>query len=90
MGILAALVFGLMAGIAARLLRPVASPDDFIDPVAVALVGSVGAALVGLHTGVPLVTGFDVESFACAVAGGWIAVGLHALWRLWPRLAGGR
>lgn len=70
MGILAWIVFGLIAGIIAKLLMPGKDPGGFIITIllgiAGALVGGFIARALGIGAGV---TGFNFGSFIIAVLG---------------------
>ncbi|WP_404386257.1 GlsB/YeaQ/YmgE family stress response membrane protein [Caenispirillum salinarum] len=70
MGIIAWIVFGLIAGIVAKLLMPGRDPGGFIITIllgiAGALVGGFIARAIGIGAGV---TGFNFGSFIIAVLG---------------------
>jgi uncharacterized membrane protein YeaQ/YmgE (transglycosylase-associated protein family) len=70
MGILAWIVFGLIAGAIAKWLMPGRDPGGII----VTILLGIGGALVGGYLGTLLgwgsITGFDVRSFGLAIAGG--------------------
>jgi uncharacterized membrane protein YeaQ/YmgE (transglycosylase-associated protein family) len=85
MGILSWIIFGLIAGVIAKLLMPGRDPGGCIVTMLIGIAGAViggwiGKALWG-STGV---TGFDLGSFGLAVLG---AIVLLALYRM---LAGRR
>ena len=81
MGILSWIVFGLIAGIIAKLLMPGRDPGGCIITMLLGVAGAfVGGFLYRLVTGTDvLYFGFDVGSFAIAVLG---AVVILALYRL--------
>lgn len=81
MGILSWIVFGLIAGIIAKLLMPGRDPGGCIITMLLGVAGAfVGGFLYRLATGTNvLYFGFDVGSFAIAVLG---AVVILALYRL--------
>jgi uncharacterized membrane protein YeaQ/YmgE (transglycosylase-associated protein family) len=74
MGILAWILFGLLAGLLARLLLP---GDDvgggglggLIVTVAVGIIGAFLGGWIGTQLGFGSVTGFNLSSFAIAVLG---------------------
>jgi uncharacterized membrane protein YeaQ/YmgE (transglycosylase-associated protein family) len=81
LGILSWIVFGLIAGIIAKLLMPGRDPGGCIITMLLCVAGAfVGGFLYRLATGTNvLYFGFDVGSFAIAVLG---AVVILALYRL--------
>lgn len=82
MGILAWIVFGLIAGLIGRAIMPGRDPGGFIVTTAIGILGAVIGGFVGTQLGWGEVTGFDLRSLAIAVAG---AVLLLALFRLLRR-----
>jgi uncharacterized membrane protein YeaQ/YmgE (transglycosylase-associated protein family) len=84
LGILSWIVFGLIAGIIAKLLMPGRDPGGCIITMLLGVAGAfVGGFLYRLATGTNvLYFGFDVGSFAIAVLG---AVVILALYRLIAR-----
>jgi len=79
MGILAWIVFGLLAGWVAKILTPGADPQGCIITMVIGVLGAVIGGFIGSYLGFGSVTGFDLRSFLIAVAG---AVLLLLLWRL--------
>ena len=81
MGVLSWIVFGLIAGIIAKLLMPGRDPGGCIITVLLGVAGAfVGGFLYRLVTGTELFYfGFDLRSFAVAVLG---AVAVLAVYRL--------
>jgi uncharacterized membrane protein YeaQ/YmgE (transglycosylase-associated protein family) len=79
MGIIAWIVFGLIAGILAKFLMPGNQPGGI---VATTLLG-VGGALVGGFLGSQLgfgdVSGFDLRSMALAVGGGIVVLLIYGM-----------
>lgn len=84
MGILSWIVFGLIAGIIAKLLMPGRDPGGCIITMLLGVAGAfVGGFLYRLATGTKvLYVGFDLGSFAIAVLG---AVVILAIYRLIAR-----
>jgi uncharacterized membrane protein YeaQ/YmgE (transglycosylase-associated protein family) len=83
MGILAWLLFGLIAGALAQLLIPGEDPGGRgISGILITIVIGIGGAMIGGFIGSALgfggVTGFDVASFLIAILG---AVVLLVVWR---------
>ena len=69
MGILAWIVFGLIAGAIAKLLMPGRDPGGFIITILLGIVGAVVGGFIGNAIGLGSVTGFDIRSFIVAVLG---------------------
>lgn len=84
MGILSWIIFGLIAGIIARLLMPGRDPGGCIITVLLGVAGAfVGGLIYRLATGTRILYfGFDLGSFAIAVLG---AVVILAVYRLVAR-----
>ena len=81
MGILSWIVFGLIAGIIARLLMPGRDPGGCIITMLLGVVGAfVGGFLYRLFTGTQvLYFGFDLRSFAIAVVGAVVVLVIYRL-----------
>lgn len=69
MGILAWIVFGLVAGIIARLIMPGEDPGGFIITTLIGIAGAVVGGFIGAALGFGGVTGFNFGSFVLAVLG---------------------
>ncbi len=69
MGILAWIVFGLIAGIIAKLIMPGEDPGGFIVTTLVGIAGAVVGGFIGAALGFGGVTGFNLGSFVVAVLG---------------------
>lgn len=81
MGILAWIVFGLIAGIIARLLMPGRDPGGFIVTIILGILGAVVGGLIGDVLGFGGVEGFDFRSFVIAVLGAIVLLGAFRLVR---------
>ncbi|GAB5520564.1 MAG: GlsB/YeaQ/YmgE family stress response membrane protein [Rhodothermales bacterium] len=69
MGILAWVVFGLIAGAVAKFIMPGNDPGGFIVTILIGIVGAfIGGWLGGMLLGLD-VTGFNFESFLTAILG---------------------
>src|SRR5215210_5535202 len=81
MGILSWIVFGLIAGIIAKLLMPGRDPGGCIITMLLGVAGAfVGGVLYRLLTGTELLYfGFDLRSFAIAVVGGLVVLVVYRL-----------
>jgi uncharacterized membrane protein YeaQ/YmgE (transglycosylase-associated protein family) len=81
MGILSWIVFGLIAGIIAKLLMPGRDPGGCIITMLLGVVGAfVGGFLYRLFTGTEvLYFGFALRSFAIAVVGAVVVLAIYRL-----------
>ncbi|MCM5704909.1 GlsB/YeaQ/YmgE family stress response membrane protein [Larsenimonas salina] len=79
MGIIAWIVFGLIAGAIAKLLMPGKDPGGCIVTSVIGIVGAVVGGWIGSALGFGDVTGFNVGSFAIAVLGAVILLVLYRL-----------
>ena len=87
MGILAWIVFGLIAGAVAKFISPGPDPGGIIVTILIGVLGAVvGGFLGSMLLGVE-VTGFNLSSFLIAIAG---AVLLLAIYRMGMRPARSR
>ena len=87
MGIIAWLIFGLIAGAIAQLVLPGEDPGGggfmgIVITIAVGILGAIVGGLIGAALGFGGVTGFDIGSFLIAIAG---AILLLLAWRLFVR-----
>ena len=69
MGIIAWIVFGLIAGAIAKLLMPGKDPGGFFVTILLGIVGAVVGGFIGSALGFGEVTGFDFRSFLIAIVG---------------------
>jgi uncharacterized membrane protein YeaQ/YmgE (transglycosylase-associated protein family) len=72
MGILAWIIFGLIAGALAKFIMPGDDPGGFIVTTIIGIVGAVIGGFIAVQLGWGDVTGFDVRSFVIAIAGALI------------------
>ena len=72
MGILAWIVFGLIAGALAKFIMPGDDPGGFIVTTIIGIVGAVIGGFIAVQLGWGDVTGFDVRSFVIAIVGALI------------------
>lgn len=83
MGILAWIVFGLIAGALARWIVP-AGPGGILGDIVVGILGAIIGGFVYNLFGHGGVTGFNLWSFGCAIVGAIVLLGIIRL------LGGGR
>ena len=69
MGILAWIVFGLIAGVVAKWVMPGKDGGGFIVTVLLGVVGAFVGGFIGTRLGWGDVTGFNLRSFGLAVGG---------------------
>ena len=69
MGILAWIVFGLIAGVVAKLIMPGKDPGGFIVTILLGIGGALLGGFIGSALGFGGVSGFNFGSFLIAVLG---------------------
>lgn len=69
MGIISWILFGLIAGAAAKLLMPGDDPGGIIMTAVLGIAGAVIGGFVATRLGYGTVTAFDLRSFAIAIGG---------------------
>jgi uncharacterized membrane protein YeaQ/YmgE (transglycosylase-associated protein family) len=79
MGILTWIVFGLLAGLAAKLVMPGRDPGGLIVTILLGIVGAVVGGFVATAVGYGTVTAFDIRSLLIAMFG---AIGILFCFRL--------
>ena len=72
MGILAWIVFGLIAGALAKFFMPGDDPGGFIVTTIIGIVGAVIGGFIAVQLGYGDITGFDLRSFVIAIFGALI------------------
>ena len=81
MGILAWIVFGLLAGWVAKMLVPGSDPQGCIITMVIGVLGAVIGGFIGSWLGFGAVTGFNLKSFLIAVVGSVLLLALYHLVR---------
>jgi uncharacterized membrane protein YeaQ/YmgE (transglycosylase-associated protein family) len=79
MGILAWIVFGLIAGFLAQFLMPGKAPGGVLATIVLGIVGAVVGGFIGTQLGFGDVSGFDWKSMGLAVGGGIVVLFLYGL-----------
>lgn len=69
MGIISWIIFGLVAGVFAKFLMPGDDSGGFIKTTGLGIVGALVGGFIGTRIGFGDVTGFNLRSFAIAIAG---------------------
>lgn len=81
MGWLAWIVFGLIAGIAAKFIMPGRDPGGLIVTILIGIVGALLGGWLATQFGLGAVTGFDIKSFIIAVVGSLILLFIYRRFR---------
>jgi uncharacterized membrane protein YeaQ/YmgE (transglycosylase-associated protein family) len=79
MGILAWILFGLIAGFLAKFLMPGKAPGGIIATIVLGIVGAVVGGYIGTLLKLGTVDSFDLGSMALAVAGGVVVLFVYGL-----------
>ncbi|GJL50624.1 GlsB/YeaQ/YmgE family stress response membrane protein [Candidatus Nitrospira salsa] len=69
MGILSWIVFGLIAGILAKIMMPGKDPGGFIITILIGIAGATVGGFISTALGYGEVSGFDIRSFGIAIGG---------------------
>ena len=77
MGIIAWIIFGLIAGALAKLFMPGRDPGGFIITILLGIAGAIVGGFIGTALGFGDVTGFDIRSFFIAILGAVILLFLY-------------
>jgi uncharacterized membrane protein YeaQ/YmgE (transglycosylase-associated protein family) len=81
MGIIAWIIFGLIAGAIARFIMPGKQPVGLFATILVGVGGAVVGGLIGTQLGFGKVSGFNFGSFAIAVVGALVLLYAYQLLR---------
>lgn len=79
MGIVAWIVFGLLAGLLAKIVMPGKDPGGIIVTVLLGVGGALIGGFVGTQLGFGDISGFDLRSLAIAVGGAVLLLFLYRL-----------
>lgn len=79
MGILAWIVFGLIAGALAKFLMPGDDPGGCVVTTIIGIVGAVLGGFLATTLGYGGISGFDIRSFVVAIIG---SILLLVIWRM--------
>lgn len=79
MGIIAWIVFGLLAGGLAKLIMPGKDPGGCLVTMLLGIVGAVVGGFIGTALGFGKVTGFDLRSFGIAILGAIILLAIYRM-----------
>ena len=79
MGIISWIVFGLIAGVLAKMLMPGDDPGGIITTIVIGIVGAVVGGFIAVLLGFGDISGFDFRSFVIAIVGGLLLLGGYRL-----------
>ena len=79
MGVIAWIVFGLIAGFLAKLLLPGKAPGGLLATMVLGIVGALVGGFLGTMLGFGDISGFNLTSMLLAVAGGIVVLLLYGL-----------
>lgn len=82
MGIIAWIVFGLLAGLLAKYLMPGIDPGGILITILLGIAGAVVGGLISTMLGIGDLSGFDVRSLAIAVCGSCLLLFTYRQMRL--------
>lgn len=74
MGILSWIVFGLIAGILAKMIMPGSDPGGMIMTIILGIVGAIVGGFIGQVLGLGHFTGFDLRSMGLAILGALVVL----------------
>jgi uncharacterized membrane protein YeaQ/YmgE (transglycosylase-associated protein family) len=74
-GILAWIVFGLVAGVVAKLIMPGKDPGGFFITILIGVAGAFVGGFIGAQIGFGDISGFDLRSMGLAVLGAVLLLG---------------
>lgn len=75
MGIIAWIVFGLIAGAIAKMIMPGKDPGGWVVTIIVGILGGVLGGFIGTKLGFGDVNGFEIRSFGLAILGALVLLG---------------
>ena len=77
MGIVTWIVFGLVAGVLAKIVMPGRDPGGMIVTTLLGIAGAVVGGFIGTRLGFGSISGFDLRSLAIAIGGAIVLLFLH-------------
>lgn len=84
MGIITWIIFGLLAGVVAKLIMPGDDPGGFFITILLGIAGALVGGFVGSLLGLGGIDGFNFGSFLLAVAGALLLLFLYRQMRRRP------
>lgn len=77
MGIISWIIFGLIAGVLAKILMPGNDPGGCIITILLGIGGAFVGGLIGTQLGFGTISGFDMRSLLIAILGSMILLGIY-------------
>lgn len=77
MGILSWIIFGLIAGVIAKIIMPGKDPGGFIITILIGIAGAILGGFIATAFGWGDVSGFNFKSFLIAIAGSLLLLWLY-------------
>jgi uncharacterized membrane protein YeaQ/YmgE (transglycosylase-associated protein family) len=81
MGILSWIIFGLVAGVIAKIIMPGKDPGGWIISILLGVAGAFVGGFLGTKLGFGSVDGFNLQSFVIAIVGALILLGAYRLFK---------
>lgn len=78
MGILSWIIFGLIAGVIAKLIKPGNDPGGWIVTILLGIAGAFVGGFIGTLIGFGDISGFNIKSLALAVGGALLLLFVYA------------
>lgn len=79
MGIIAWIIFGLIAGAVAKLIMPGDDPGGIIVTIIIGVLGAVVGGFIATALGFGAISGFNLGSFLIAVLGAILLLGIYRM-----------
>lgn len=79
MGILAWIIFGLIAGALAKFIMPGKDPGGIIVTILIGIAGAILGGFIGTQLGFGGVSGFDLRSLVVAIIGALLLLWLYRI-----------
>ncbi|MFP4316094.1 MAG: GlsB/YeaQ/YmgE family stress response membrane protein [Desulfovibrionales bacterium] len=79
MGILAWIIFGLIAGVIAKLIMPGKDPGGFIVTILIGIAGALVGGFIASLLGIGDVSGFNFGSFVIAILGAILLLWIYRM-----------
>lgn len=81
MGVLSWIIFGLIAGAIAKVIRPGKDPGGWIITIIIGIIGGIIGGWIGMSLGWGDVTGWNFKSFLLAVGGSILVLWIYSMIR---------
>ena len=77
MGVISWIIFGLIAGILAKILMPGNDPGGCVITILLGIGGAFVGGLIGTQLGFGTISGFDIRTLLIAILGAMILLGVY-------------